>query len=175
MMNRSKLLPLGFLMSGILVCLMIGVCAGGISVMGQQPKGRKSMVKKKFVNPKTLPKSGSYSHLVIVKGGKTVYISGQVSQNAEGEIVGKGDLRSQIMQTFQNLKNALAEVGAAFSDVIKINIYVVNYREENLAVIREVRSRFVSAEKPPASTLVGVESLFHEDLLIEIEAIAVID
>ena len=160
---------------GIFVCLMIGAVANCKFIMGQQLVKKKSMTQKKFINPKTLSKSSGYSHAVVVKGGRTIYISGQVAQNAQGEIIGKGDLRLQTMQAFQNLKNALSGAGADFADVVKINIYVANYRFENLSIIREVRERFISAENPPASTLVGVESLFHEDLLIEIEAIAVLD
>jgi enamine deaminase RidA (YjgF/YER057c/UK114 family) len=103
-----------------------------------------------------------------------VYISGQVSVNERGETVGKGDLRAQTQQAFENLKTALAAVGATFRDVVKTNLYVVGFKPEQIAVIREVRARYIAADQPPASTLVGVSALVGADWLIEIEAVAVI-
>jgi enamine deaminase RidA (YjgF/YER057c/UK114 family) len=115
-----------------------------------------------------------WTHVVTVSGGRTVYISGQVSVNERGEVVGKGDLKRQTEQTYENLKRALTAVGASFADVVKMNLYVVGLRPEQVPMLREVRSRYVSAEHPPASTLVGVPALVGADWLIEIEAIAVL-
>jgi enamine deaminase RidA (YjgF/YER057c/UK114 family) len=98
-----------------------------------------------------------------------------VALNKQGEIVGKGDLRAQTIQVFENLKTALAAAGASFSDVVKMNTYVVNYKPTDAAVIREVRSKYTSKEKPPASTLVGIQALAREDFLIEVEVTAVVN
>lgn len=106
--------------------------------------------------------------------GKTIYISGQVPVNAPGEIVGKDDLKKQVTQVYENLKIALKAAGATFDDVVKMNTYVVNYKPADIAIIREVRALYLSRENPPASTLVGVQALYHPDIMIEIEAIAVI-
>src|SRR5262249_35439682 len=103
-----------------------------------------------------------------------VYLSGQVSVNERGEVVGKGDLRRQTEQTYENLKHALTSVGATFRDVVKMNLYVVGLKPEQVPMLREVRGRYVNAEQPPASTLVGVSALVGADWLIEIEAVAVI-
>ena len=127
-----------------------------------------------FVNPMTLCPTFGWTHVVTVTGGKTVYISGQVSVNERGEVVGKGDLRAQAVQTFENLKLALAAVGATFRDVLKTNLYVVGLRPEHVPVLREVRGRYINPEQPPASTLVGVSALVGADWLIEIEAVAVV-
>jgi enamine deaminase RidA (YjgF/YER057c/UK114 family) len=94
--------------------------------------------------------------------------------NERGEVIGKGDLRAQTEQTFKNLHHALTAVKATFQDVVKMNLYVVGLKPEHVPIIRKVRSRYVSAEKPPASTLVGVSALVGADWLIEIEVIAVI-
>ena len=102
-----------------------------------------------------------------------IFISGQVAMNAAGEVIGKNDLRVQTTQVYENIKLLLAEAGVTFADVVKTNTYIVNYKPADLPIIREVRKNFLSAEAPPASTLVGVSSLFHPDLLIEIEVIAV--
>lgn len=129
---------------------------------------------KRFLQPKGLAASPSYTHVVTATGGTTIWISGQVALDEAGNLVGRGDLAAQTTQVFENLKCALAAAGASFQDVVKTNYYVVDYRPEQVTTIREVRSRYVSADKPPASTLVGVAALAYEGLLIEIEAVAVV-
>jgi enamine deaminase RidA (YjgF/YER057c/UK114 family) len=125
-----------------------------------------------FLNPPTLCPTFGWTHVVTASGGKTVYVSGQVSVDAKGEVVGRGDLRKQTQQAFENIKHGLAAVGATFKDVVKTNLYVVGLKPEHVPIIREVRRGYVSAEHPPASTLVGVSALVGADWLIEIEAVA---
>src|SRR5262249_14760938 len=112
-----------------------------------------------FLNPPTLCPTFGWTHVVTAAGGKTVYVSGQVSVNERGEVVGKGDLRAQAEQTFQNLRHALAAAGATFRNMVKTNLYAVGLRPEHVPVLREVRSRYINPEQPPASTLVGVSAL----------------
>jgi reactive intermediate/imine deaminase len=138
----------------------------GISIFSFQ-----IMAQKKYVNPNPV----GYSDAVKVKGGKTIYISGQVPINARNELVGKGNLHEQTIQVFENIKNVLSLSGATFADVVKINTYIVDCKPEHVALVREVRKSYLSAEKPPASTMVGVTSLVDPDFLIEIEAIAVVE
>lgn len=133
-----------------------------------------SGVKKTFINPDGVSKSPYYTHAIAVEGGKTIHISGQVALDAKGQIVGKGDLRAQTVQAFENLKLVLQAAGASFGDIVKINAYVVNLKPEGVAAIREVRTKYLPATNPPASTLVGVQALYREDVLIEIEAVAVV-
>lgn len=125
---------------------------------------------RKFINPENLNKPTGYTHVVVAGG--TVYISGQVSANEKGEVVGKGDLRAQVTRVFENLTSCLSAAGVTFTDVVKMNTYVVNLKPEDLAVIREVRKNYLSGENPPASTLVGVTALANPDYLIEIEVVA---
>jgi enamine deaminase RidA (YjgF/YER057c/UK114 family) len=127
-----------------------------------------------FLNPPSLCPTFGWTHVVAATGGKTVFVSGQVGVNERGEVVGKGDLRAQTEQTYKNLQLALAAAGATFGDVVKMNLYVVGLKPEHVPALREVRSRYVSAERPPASTLVGVSALVGADWLIEIEAVAVV-
>jgi enamine deaminase RidA (YjgF/YER057c/UK114 family) len=128
----------------------------------------------KFINPEGLSKPTGYTHVVVTSGGRTVYIAGQVSLNAKGEVVGKNDLKVQTEQVFENLKTALAAAGCTFNNVVKITTYVVNYKPDVIPMIREIRSKYLSSEHPPASTLVGVQGLAREDFMIEIEAVAVV-
>jgi enamine deaminase RidA (YjgF/YER057c/UK114 family) len=128
-----------------------------------------------FINPPSLCPTFGWTHVVATSGGKTIHISGQVGINAKGELVGKGDLKRQTEQAFENIKLALAAAGATFDHVVKSAIFVVNFKPEILPVIREVRGRHFSREHPPASTLVGVTALAGADWLIEIEATAVME
>lgn len=127
-----------------------------------------------FINPPELCPTSGWTHVANVSGGKTIYISGQVGVNERGEVVGRGDLRAQTKQAFENIALALAAAGATFRDVVKTNLYVVGLKSEHVPIIREVRSQFVRGDHPPVSTLVGVAALVGPDWLIEIEAVAVL-
>jgi enamine deaminase RidA (YjgF/YER057c/UK114 family) len=128
-------------------------------------------MEKRFINPKGLAISPAYTHVVEVSGGRTAFISGQVALDEKGELVGRGDIRAQTRKVFENMKLALSAAGAGFDDVVKLTYYIVGYRPELLAPIREVRAEYLSKTNPPASTLVGVEKLFLDDVMIEVEAI----
>ena len=121
-----------------------------------------------YINPPGLCPTFGWTHVATSVGGKTIYISGQVAVDERGQVVGRVDLRKQTEQAFENIKIALASVGATFHDVIKTNLYVVGLLPEQVPILREVRSRYVSAEHPPVSTLVGVSALVGPDWLIEI-------
>ena len=127
-----------------------------------------------FLKPDGLSTPRGYTHVVIAHPGKMVFISGQVANNAQGQLVGKDDLKAQAVQVFENLKTALAAAGARFDDVVKINWYVKAYKPEYLGTLREVRNQYVNQSAPPASTLVGVASLFQDDYLLEVDAVAVL-
>lgn len=127
-----------------------------------------------YINPPSLCPTFGWTHVATVSGGKTIYISGQVSVNERGEVVGKGDIRLQTEQTFRNVERALAAAGATFRDVVKTNLYVVGLKPEHVPIIREVRARYIAADHPPVSTLVGISALVGPEWMIEIEAVAVI-
>lgn len=127
-----------------------------------------------FLNPPQLCPTFGWTHVVSATGGKTIHISGQVGINELGEVVGRGDLEAQTEQAFHNIELALTAAGATFRDVVKTSLFVVGLKPEHVPIIREVRGRYVWAEHPPASTLVGVSALVGPDWLIEIEAVAVI-
>ena len=118
--------------------------------------------------------SPAYSHVVVTSGTRTIYLAGQVALDAQGVLVGAGDLGAQTVQVMRNIGLALAAAGASFADVVKITTYVVDYRPEKRAVIGQARTPFFAGRPPPASTLVGVSALAAPEWLIEIEAIAVL-
>ena len=82
-------------------------------------------MKLEFLNPQLLCPTFGWTHVTTSFGGKTVYVSGQVSVNVRGEVVGKGDLRAQATQAFENVRVALAAAGATFADVVMSRIFVV--------------------------------------------------
>lgn len=133
------------------------------------------MTELEFIRPAELTNSPAYTQVVASRRPRTVYISGQVALDASGNSVGVGDLGAQTDQVMKNLATALAAAGASFTDVVKITTFVVGYTPANRAVLSEVRGRYLPADNPPASTLVGVSALAGPDWLVEIEAIAVTD
>jgi enamine deaminase RidA (YjgF/YER057c/UK114 family) len=126
----------------------------------------------RFINPETIHRPTGYTHVVEVVAGRPVYISGQVALDSTGSLVGAGDIGAQARQVFENLGAALEAVKASFDQVVKLNYYVVDATQ--MAVIREVRDEYIDPERPPASTAVEVRRLVRDDLLIEVEAVAVI-
>ncbi|HSB10150.1 MAG TPA: RidA family protein [Blastocatellia bacterium] len=132
---------------------------------------------KEHLNPATLFPSVQlgFSQLVTARGGHTVYISGQTAWDSEKRIVGGMDLGEQTRQALRNIRTAVETAGGTLADVVSIRIYVVNYRRADARVIGEAIREFFPADKPPASTLIGVASLAVEEFMIEIEAIAVVD
>jgi 2-iminobutanoate/2-iminopropanoate deaminase len=135
---------------------------------------RHSMNQRDYIHPTTWAPTPGFSHGVSTGGGRLLFISGQVPTTGTGEasIVGVGDFQAQVQQTFDNLQTVLQAAGARFSDVVKMNYFVVGLTPERLRTVREVRNRYLPASERPASTLVGVSMLFDEQVMIEIEAVA---
>src|SRR5918992_1643989 len=126
----------------------------------------------RYVNPPTLVKPNGYTHVVVAPDGRTAYIAGQVASDSTGQLVGGSDFRAQAERVFQNLRRALAGVGGSLDDVVKTTTFVTD--EKHVALLREIRLKYLDAAPPPANTLVVVSSLARPTLLIEIEAVAVL-
>ncbi len=140
------------------------------SIMGEdQTKDVKAMNEPQIRFLNRAP--AGYSQVVEVRGGRTLYISGQIALDSSGDLVGSGDFTAQVKQVFANLKARLDEAGASFNDVVKLNFYLLD--AGNLQIVRDVRDAYVNREHPPASTLVVVKQLFRPELLVEVDAIAV--
>lgn len=127
-----------------------------------------------FIKPANVFNQGGYTPAVTVSDAKLVVVSGQVAWDADGKLVGVGDLRAQLVQVFENLKAVLEASGATFDHVVKLGIFVVDFKPEDRAIIVDVRNRYLNLDKPPASTLLGVQALAAPDLLVEVEALAVV-
>jgi enamine deaminase RidA (YjgF/YER057c/UK114 family) len=114
-----------------------------------------------------------YSHAVVASGSRLVTTAGAVPLDAEGNLVGAGDLQAQARQTLENLASALEAVGARGQDVIKISVYVVAAERADLGTVWAAVQE--SGIAGAASTLLGVSMLALEGQLVEIEAIAVLE
>ncbi len=126
----------------------------------------------RFINPPQIARGNGYTHVVEVSNSKMVFISGQVAFDPSGQLVGKDDLQQQTQQVFENLKSALAIVGADFSHVVKFTYFMLDISQ--IAVVRGVRDQYINTAQPPASSVVEVRKLFREEILIEIEAVAAV-
>ncbi|MBW0003339.1 MAG: RidA family protein [Hyphomicrobiales bacterium] len=123
-----------------------------------------------FINPAEVSTPTGYSHVAEVRGGRLIYVSGQIALDSKGKLVGKGDLEAQADQVFRNLGAALASVGCTVRNIVKFTVFMRDVKD--VAAYRRARDRFMGDGPRPASTLVEVSSLVSEDLLIEIEAVA---
>ena len=126
------------------------------------------------INPEDLSRPQTYTQVIVARGSRIVFVAGQVAEDAQGNLVGAGDLAAQARQAFANVGRALTAGGARPDQVTKITIFVVDYRADCLPAIEEGREA-VFGDHKPADTLVGVAALAHPGCLIEVEAIAVTD
>lgn len=130
-----------------------------------------------LLNPAGLPQPDDYRQVAIASGTRTVYLAGQVARTGEGEPVGAGDLAAQTEQAFLNVATALEAVGATFADVAKLTVYVVDWTPDKMAEFGAGAQR--AAERLgsgalTAITLIGVAALAEPDLLVELDATAVL-
>ncbi|WP_067793440.1 RidA family protein [Actinomadura formosensis] len=131
-----------------------------------------------LVNPDGLPKVDLYRQVSVATGSKLVFMAGQVARDADGGKVGEGDFAAQVEQCYLNVGTALAEAGASFDDVVKLTVYIVDWTPDKMPLFAEGVARAAAklGVTPVAPlTGIGVAALAEPDLLVEIEATAVID
>ncbi|MBR7837159.1 RidA family protein [Actinospica durhamensis] len=121
--------------------------------------------------PDGIAPATGYSH-VVTATGRLVAVSGQIALDQYGNLVGPGDAAAQALQVFANLHRCLTAAGATFDDVIKLTFFVTDVA--HLPAVRKARDQYVDVENPPASSAVQVAALFRPDLLLEVEALAVL-
>ena len=124
---------------------------------------------KEVIVPEGVHKARGYSHAI--KVGNAIYVAGQVGVDEGDNIVGGGDCAAQATQAFENLKRVLEAAGASLRDVVKLTIFVKSF--DDIGKVREARRKYFS-DYFPASTMVVISSLALAELLVEVEAVAVI-
>jgi 2-iminobutanoate/2-iminopropanoate deaminase len=127
-----------------------------------------------FKNPASLaaPKGYSLSAVIDLGNCQMVILSGQVPFDRDGNLVGRGDPGKQTEQVFSNIKNILVELGGTMDNLVKLGVFMTDVSQ--IQHYRDVRNKFINTKTPPASTLVQVGKLFMDEILIEVEATAII-
>jgi 2-iminobutanoate/2-iminopropanoate deaminase len=123
------------------------------------------------IQPETVHDATAYAYAHAVRMGDLLFLAGQVARDAEGSLVGKGDVRAQTEQVFRNISAVLEAAGSGMDKVGKVTVFIT--RLEYRPIVHEIRSRvFAAAGHLPASTLAVVSSLADPEWLVEIEVIA---
>jgi 2-iminobutanoate/2-iminopropanoate deaminase len=130
------------------------------------------MTKQTIQSPDVATPVSPYSPALLVEGKRLLFMSGQIPEDAQGNLVGAGDFRAQAIQVFTNIEANLKAAGATWDNVVKLTVLVTDMA--NFAAYNEVRKQFLKAPYP-ASTMAAVKSLVLPEWLIEVEAIAVLD
>lgn len=131
-----------------------------------------------LIDPKGMPRVDVQRQVSIATGSKLVFIAGQVAWDANGCTVGEGDLAAQLEYCYLKIGTALAEVGGSFDDVAKLTIYVVDWTPDKYPMVLEGIARAsakLGVTPVPPLSLLGISAGFTPDLMVEVEATAVID
>jgi enamine deaminase RidA (YjgF/YER057c/UK114 family) len=131
-----------------------------------------------LTNPEALPKVDFHRQVAIATGSKLVFMAGQVAWDADGALVGEGDLAAQLEQCYLNVAAAVGDAGGTFANVVKLTIYIVGWTPDKWPLLKEGRDRAAAklgVTLLAPGTLIGVAALFTPDILVEVEAVAVID
>jgi 2-iminobutanoate/2-iminopropanoate deaminase len=115
---------------------------------------------------------GIYSQAVKAEGNRLLFISGMTARDKGGNIVGKGDIKAQTRQVLENIERILKKAGATFDHIVKVTVYITDMN--HFGEIHEIRAQYFKKDYP-ASTMVQVSGLVSQDLLIEMDAIALLD
>jgi len=152
--------------SQILICILSMLIVLQASAQGRQNQ--------RLENPPGLSSPRGYSQVAIINMGESsmLILSGQVALDSTGTVVGIGNMKAQTEQVFRNIEKIVSAYGGDMSNLVKLGYFTSDLSQ--LSVIREVRDQFIDINHPPASTLVEVKSLYRKEILIEIEAIAVV-
>ena len=132
-----------------------------------------------YVTPEGMLQPVPYHHVAVGTGTKHVHVSGQIARLADGTAVAPGDLAGQVAQALRNTSVGLAGAGASFADVMRLTFYVTRWSPvkigDFMAGVEAVADEIGLALPLPPASLIGVESLFEPDVLVEVEATALLD
>ncbi len=132
-------------------------------------------MEKRIINPTTLAKPSGYSHGIVTRGGRLLFLAGQPGLDVNGQVVAPGDMAAQFAQAVANLKNVVQAAGGQLTDIVKLTIYVTSKAayQANLRPIGQAYRSFFG-HYYPATTFVEVKQLYDDAALVELDAIAVL-
>ncbi|MEV0079710.1 Rid family hydrolase [Nocardia neocaledoniensis] len=120
-----------------------------------------------------------YHHVSISTGARHVHVAGQIARDADGNPVAPGDLAGQLACALRNTARGLAGAGASFADVVRLRFFVTNWSPDKYAEfldgINQVAEELALPDPLPPLSAIGVDYLFEPDVLVEVEAYAVLD
>ncbi|MFH8581201.1 RidA family protein [Streptomyces zaomyceticus] len=131
------------------------------------------------LSPEGMLQPVPYHHVAVGTGTKHVHVSGQIARQADGAPVAPGDLAGQVAQALRNTAIGLTGAGATFADVLRLTFYVTQWAPEKIgdfmAGVEAVAGEIGLPTPMPPASLIGVEYLFEPDVLVEVEATALLD
>lgn len=127
-----------------------------------------------FVNSKTLATPAGYSQAAVTDLGNStmIILSGQVPLDKQGALVDKDNFEKQPEQVFTNIKNAVTELGGSMDNIVKFGYFVSGINQ--MQKLRPVRNKYINTKNPAASTLIQVSKLYCDDVILEVEATAIL-
>lgn len=132
-----------------------------------------------LLSPAGMTAGTPYAHVAVGIGARQVHVAGQIARDADGNPVAEGDLAGQIAQALRNTALGLAGAGAGFADVVRLTFYVTDWRPDKIgefmAGVEQVAAELAIPDPMPPASLLGVDYLFEPDVLVEVEATAVLD
>ncbi|MCZ4551458.1 RidA family protein [Gordonia rubripertincta] len=132
-----------------------------------------------YSTPDGMTQPTPYHHLAVGTGSRHVHVSGQIARLADGSPVAPGDLAGQVAQALRNTATGLAGAGATFGDVLRLTFYVTHWSPDKIgefmAGVERVADDIGLALPMPPASLIGVDYLFEPDVLVEVEATAILD
>lgn len=133
----------------------------------------------RLFSPETLMQPVPYHHVAVGSGSRHVHVAGQIARDAEGAPTSPGDLAGQVAQALRNTHAGLVSADASFADVIRLTFYVTNWSPDQIeafmAGVHEVAAEIDLPLPLPPASLLGVDYLFERDVLVEVEATAILD
>jgi enamine deaminase RidA (YjgF/YER057c/UK114 family) len=130
-------------------------------------------------SPRALMQPVPYHHVAVASGSRHVHVAGQIARTADGTAVAPGDLAGQVAQALRNTHAGLASAGAGFDDVVRLTFYVTGWTPDRIgafmAGINDVADDIGLPLPMPPASLIGVDYLFEPDVLVEVEATAILD
>jgi enamine deaminase RidA (YjgF/YER057c/UK114 family) len=140
-----------------------GMLISLLFILNVAVKGQKTPQLVVFENPGFLSAPKGYSHIAKIDLGNAwmLIISGQVSLDKDGNLVGKGDFTRQTEQVYENIMQIIKSAGGNKDHLVKTGIFILD--NANMPILREVRNKYINLKNPPASTLVQVAKLYRDD------------
>ena len=128
------------------------------------------------INPKGLFVLDAFTQIVRTKGGRLAFIAGQGAYDANFKLIGEGDLHAQVVQAFRNLRTAVESIGGKVEQIVSTNMYIVGLDAKQVEIFGKAMAVALDGKAfpPNASTMIGVQSLAGEGMLVEISGFAIV-